>query len=350
MKITRPQQLIPNLQKEFKPIVWIAGDEPLLLQENADAVRHFCQQAGFEERVTFNVDRSFDWNLFNATTDNLSLFASRKLIELRLSSAKLEDRGKQALHAYASAPNPDYLVLITSPRVDPATAMTRWFKDIDAASWFLPVWPVSVDELPNWLSQRLIKAGLRPTPDAIQLLAQRIEGNLLAAVQEIEKLKLLAGPSAADAVELSSEMIVNSVADSSRYSSFMLIDSALIGDSKRTLKILRGLQLEGEDPLAILGPTCSEFRRLLPALKKVEAGQSVVQVTEEIVGKNFKRKASIMRALQRLRSSQIYVLLDQARQIDCAVKGISATNPWLELETLFLRVCGTKIPGLQRTG
>ena len=350
MKITRPQQLIPNLQKEFKPIVWIAGDEPLLLQENADAVRHFCQQAGFEERVTFNVDRSFDWSLFNETADNLSLFSSRKLIELRLSSAKPEDEGKRALHAYASAPNPDYLVLITSPRVDPATTKTRWFKDVDASSWFLPVWPVSADELPDWLSQRLIKAGLRPTPDAIHLLAQRIEGNLLAAVQEIEKLKLLAGPSAADAVELSPEMIVHSVADSSRYSTFMLIDSALLGDNNRTLKILRGLQLEGVDPLAILGPTCSEFRRLLPALKKVEAGQSVVQVTEELVGKNFKRKASIMRALQRLRSSQIYVLLDQARQIDSAVKGINKSNPWLELETLFLRVCGTKIPGLQRTG
>jgi DNA polymerase-3 subunit delta len=350
MKINRSQQLIPSLKKELKPVVWIAGDEPLLLQENADAVRKFCQQAGFEERETFNVDRGFDWSLFNETADNLSLFASRKLIELRLSSAKLEDPGKQALQDYAAAPNPDYLVLITSPRVEPAAARTRWFKDIDAAAWFVPVWPVSVDELPDWLSQRLIKAGVHPTPDAIQLLVQRIEGNLLAAVQEIEKLKLLTSPSGGNAVELDAEMILQSVADSSRYTSFTLIDSALSGDSKRTLKILRGLKNEGVDPLAILGPSCSEFRRLLPALQQVEAGQPVARVTEELVGKNFKRKASVNRALQRLRSAQIYALLDQARQVDCAVKGISAGDPWLELENLFLRVCGTTIPALQRTG
>ena len=347
MKINRAQQLLPSLKKDTKPVVWIAGDEPLLLQESADAVRQFCRDAGFEEREVFTVDRGFDWSLFNETADNLSLFASKKLIELRLSSAKLDDAGKRALQDYVASPNPDYLVLITSPRVEPATARTRWFKDVDAAAWFLPVWPLSVDELPDWLGQRLMKAGLQPSPDALQLLVQRIEGNLLAAVQEIEKLKLLVNPTGNQAAELTADMVLQSVADSSRYNAFTLIDTALAGDDKRTLKILRGLRSEGVEPLAILGATCNELRRLLPALQKVETGQPVARLADELVGRNFKRKAVVNRALQRLRSTQIYALLDQARRVDYAVKGLNANDPWLELENLFLRLSGTLIPALQ---
>jgi len=349
MKVNRPQQLLPSLKKEARPVVWIAGDEPLILQESADAIRKHCQQTGFEEREVFTVDRSFDWSLFNETADNLSLFATRKLIELRLSSAKLEDPGKQALQHYVASPNPDYLVLITSPRVEPATARARWFKDVDAVSLFLPVWPLSVDELPDWLGQRLMKAGLQPTPDAIRLLIERVEGNLLAAVQEIEKLTLLINPAGGKAVELDAEMVLQSVADSSRYNAFTLIDTALAGDDKRTLKILRGLRDEGVDPLAILGASCNELRRLLPALQNIEAGQPAGRVAEELVGRNFKRKSAVNRALQRLRSAQIYGLLDQARLVDYAVKGLSGSDPWLELENLFLRLSGSAVPTLQRT-
>lgn len=350
MKLSQPQQLLPSLKKELKPLVWIAGDEPLLLQESADAVRHFCRGAGFEERETFTVDRSFDWNSFRHTTSNLSLFAARKLIELRLPNPKLDDVARPALLDYLASPNPDYLLLITSPRVEAATLSTRWFKTLEAAAWFLPVWPVAVDELPDWLSQRLLKAGLRASGDAVQLLVQRIEGNLLAAEQEIEKLRLLINPNGDQPVAIDAETILASVADSSRYTTFNLIDTALAGNAVRSLRILHGLRDEGTEPLAILGATCAELRRLLPRVQQVEAGHPVARVADDAVGRNFRRKAPVTQALRRLRSAQVYRLLDLARVVDYSVKGLHDSDPWLELENLFLLLCGNRMPLPQRAG
>jgi DNA polymerase-3 subunit delta len=320
------------------------------LQEAADAVRSFCRESGFEEREVFNVDRSFDWSQFKETVNNLSLFSERKLIDLRLASPKLEEPGRRALLDYLESPNPDYLLLITSSRVEPATLNTKWFKTLEKAAWFLPVWPLSVAELPDWLGQRLMKAGLRPTPEAIQLLVQRIEGNLLAAVQEIEKLRLLTNPTGDSAIELDAEMVLQSVADSSRYTVFTLLDAALSGDAVRSLRILQGLRDEGIEPLAILGATSAELRRLLPRTKQVEAGQPVARVADEAVGRNFKRKAPVSRALTRLRSAQIYRLLDQARVVDYTVKGLHDGDPWQELEILFLALCGVNLTALRRAG
>jgi DNA polymerase-3 subunit delta len=251
---------------------------------------------------------------------------------------------------YLESPNPDYLLLITSSRVEPATLNTKWFKTLEKAAWFLPVWPLSVAELPDWLGQRLMKAGLRPTPEAIQLLVQRIEGNLLAAVQEIEKLRLLTNPTGDSAIELDAEMVLQSVADSSRYTVFTLLDAALSGDAVRSLRILQGLRDEGIEPLAILGATSAELRRLLPRTKQVEAGQPVARVADEAVGRNFKRKAPVSRALTRLRSAQIYRLLDQARVVDYTVKGLHDGDPWQELEILFLALCGVNLTALRRAG
>ncbi|MCB1672028.1 MAG: DNA polymerase III subunit delta [Gammaproteobacteria bacterium] len=350
MKLNKAGQLIPSLKKDLKPVVWIAGDEPLLLQESADAVRSLRRETGFEEREVFTVDRSFDWNSFKESVDNLSLFATRKLIELRLSSPRLEEPGRGYLLDYLQSPNPDYLLLITSLRVEPATMNTRWFKTIEASAWFLPVWPLGIDELPDWLAQRLIKTGLRATPEAIQLLVQRIEGNLLAAVQEIEKLKLLVNPAGDSSHELDADQVLQAVADSSRYTAFNLIDAALVGDPVRTMKILQGLREEGTEALAILGAVCAELRRLLPRLHQVASGQAVARVADEAVGRNFKRKGTVSRALQRLRAAQIYRLLDQARAVDYAVKGLSPADPWLELESLFLSLSGSpaaisRLPG-----
>jgi len=344
----KPAQLLTSLRKDFKALVWIAGDEPLLLQESADAVRQFCRDEGFEEREIFNVDRNFDWNLFRETTANLGLFGDRKLIELRLAAARLEDPGKAALQAYVESPNPDYLILISSPRIDPSTLRTRWFKTLEASAWFVPVWPLSVEELPDWLGQRLLKYGLRTSPEALQLLVERVEGNLLAAVQEIEKLSLLAGKDSEDQLELNTEMVLQAVADSSRYNAFTLVDAALSGNARRSLKILQALKDEGVEPLAILGAVTNELRRLLPGLRQVEHGQSAARVSAEIVGKNFRRKTAVSRALQRLRSNRVYRLLDQARIIDASVKGLLPGDPWLELENLLLGLCGVRLPILHR--
>lgn len=376
MRLKKSQQLLPSLRQELKPLVWIAGDEPLLLQESADTVRKFCREAGFDNREVFTVDRSFDWAVFSETTDSLSLFAERRLIELRLSAARLDEQARPALLSYLESPNPDYLILMTSPRIDAATQKTRWFKSIEASAWFLPVWPLALDELPDWLGQRFLRAGMRPSPEALQLLIQRIEGNLLAAVQEIEKLRLLtlpglaededssrggteAGPDRTSAqnpgdslrdglVDLDADSVLQAVADSSRFSTFTLIDAALAGEAGRSLKILHGLRGEGIEPLAILGSACGELRRLLPAVKQVESGQLATRMAEQLVGRNFRRKMPVSRALQRLRPPQVYRLLDQARLVDYSVKGLNPGDPWLELENLFLGICGSTVPTQKR--
>jgi len=338
MKI-KPEQLPSNLKQGLQPLYWINGDEPLLIQERADQIRAFCRDNDFQDRESFSVERNFNWELFSQATSNLSLFAEKKLIELRFVTSKLEEPGKQALQKYFDDPNPDYVILITSPRIEPATLNTKWFKALDQSMVMVQVWPLSVDELPNWLSQRLLSSSINATPDALQLLVEKVEGNLLAAVQEIEKLILISKSEDNQTINLDAETVMQVVGDSSRYNTFALVDAALSGDSKRALRIVRGLNNEGFLPLALVGAVSGELRRLLPLLKKVQSGQSINSVVQSS-RINFKRKQAVTIALQRMRPALVYSLLDQTRLIDYAVRGLSTSDPWSELENLFLRMSG----------
>ena len=348
MKI-KPEQLASSLQQELRPLYWINGDEPLLLQERADQIRAYCRDNEYQDREVFAVDRTFNWELFSQATSNLSLFTDKKLIELRLDSARLEEPGKQALQRYVDSPNPDYLILIMSPRIEPATLNTKWFKSLDQSMIMLQVWPLSADELPSWLSQRLLRSGINATPDALQLLADKVEGNLLAAVQEIEKLILISEPENNQTINLDADTVMHLVADSSRYNTFALVDAALAGDSKRVLKLVRGLNNEGVVPLALVGAVSGELRRLLPMLKKVQSGQSINAVVQSS-RINYKRKQAVTRALKRMHPGLVYSLLDQTRLVDYAVKGLSTNNPWIELENLFLRMSGVVTATSRRAG
>ncbi|MBL4820420.1 MAG: DNA polymerase III subunit delta [Gammaproteobacteria bacterium] len=344
----KPEQLQAQLEQDLKPLFWVNGDEPLLLQECADQIRAYCRDNDFQEREIFSVDKRFNWELFSATTGNLSLFAQKKLIELRLDSPKLEDPGKQALQNYVASVNPDYLILITSSRIEPATLKTKWFKSLIPSTGIVQVWPLSVDELPRWLNKRLQREGINASPEALQLLVDRVEGNLLIAVQEIEKLKLLSDPDSKQKFDLDAETVSYMVADSSRYNAFNLIDAALAGNGKRALKIINGLHNEGAEPLMIIGAVSAELRRLLPMSKKVEAGQSIRSVLQSS-RVNFKREQAVTSALQRVRPALIYSLLDQSRVVDYAVKGLSTNNPWIEIENLFLRLSAVVTATSRRT-
>jgi DNA polymerase-3 subunit delta len=338
MKI-KPEQLLSNLKQTLHSLYWINGDEPLLLQEAADQLRNFCREQEFQDREVFTVDPKFDWSLFSQATSNLSLFADKKLIELRLSSPKIEDTGKQALQDYAASPNADFVVLISSPRIEPGTLNTKWYKALDKNMVMTQVWPLSVSELPVWLNQRLLRSGISASPDALQILVDKVEGNLLAAVQEIEKLVLVAKSDEDDAIQLDAETVLESVTDNSRYNAFALIDSALAGNSRRTLKILQGLREEATPPLMILGAVNAELRRLLPMLQKIQAGQSVSSIVQTS-RVNFKRVPTVTTALQRLKPGLIYRLLDQARQVDYSIKGLNKSDPWVELQHLMLQLSG----------
>lgn len=340
MKI-KAEQLARSLKGNNPPLVWLSGDEPLLMQEAADQARAHFRDQGFNEREVFNVDRNFDWQLFKQATGNLSLFSERKLLDLRL-SGKLEDDGKVALQAFLDEANPEFAVLLSGPRLDAASLKTKWFKALESGAIVVQIWPINKDGLPSWLEQRLLRAGIQAEPEALQLLIDRIEGNLLAAVQEIEKLKLLANSEDGGSIRLNARTVMQVVADSSRYNAFQLVDAALSGDTVRVEKILQGLRAEDVFPLVILGAITRELRSLLPMVEKKESGQGVNAILQSH-HVWFNRKQAVGSALARLRSADVWAMLDHSRLIDHSIKGLSAANPWDELSLLLLRLAGNRV-------
>lgn len=340
MKI-KPEQLARTLGGNELPLYWLSGDEPLLMQEAADLVRSHHREKGFSEREVFNVDKNFDWSLFSQSTGNLSLFSDKKIIELRLSSAKLDDAGKKAIQHYLDDLNPDYLILISGPKLDAGTLKTKWFTEIEKHGAVVQIWPISRENLGPWLEQRLLRDGIQADGEAIQLLVDKVEGNLLAAMQEIEKLKLLAGKKEGDSIHLDAKTVMQVVADSSRYNAYNLVDAALLGDIERTQKMLTGLRNEGLFPLVILGAVDRELRSLLPMLEKKQQGQGVNAIMQAS-RVWFNRKQAVAAALSRLQVETVWELLDHSRLIDQSIKGMSNANPWDELSQLLLRLCGAR--------
>ena len=340
MKI-KAESLSRALSKEQHPLYWITGDEPLLVQEAADTVRKSCRKHGFEEREIFYGDRSFSWEQFSQSMGNLSLFAARRIIELRLESPKLDDTGKKVLGAYLEAPSPDHVVLITSPRIEGSVFNTKWFKAIEQHSGIVQIWPLNRSSLGPWLEQRLAREGIQPDAEALSLLIDRIEGNLLAAMQEIEKLKLLAGVEPGAKVKLDAKTVMQAVADNSRFNAFQMIDAALAGDAARAQRILRGLQAEGIFPLPILGAITRELRILLPMIERRNDGHpisGIIQAGRVI----FHRKKVVGAALERLQTGEIWRMLEHARLIDQSIKGMNNAATWDELSLMLLRLSGTR--------
>jgi DNA polymerase-3 subunit delta len=345
----KPEQLSRTLKSKSFPLYWLAGDEPLLLQETTDSVRLHFRNSGEGERELFNIDKGFKWEIFLHATSNLSLFAEKKLFELRLSSSKLDETGKSAIKEFLDEENPDHTLLISSPKLEAGLMNTKWFKGIEPKSIIVQIWPINKDGLSNWLSQRLVQEGINADAEALQLLGDKIEGNLLAAIQEIEKLKVLAHKGADETINLDANTVMQVIADSSRYSVYNLIDSALLGDGVRCQKILQNLRDEGLFPLIIVGALSRELRLLLPMIEKREDGQGI----NAILQANrvwFNRKQAVGSALQRLHSEDIWRLLDKVRKIDQTIKGMSLANPWDELSILVLQVSGQKTASMQKIG
>lgn len=327
----KPEQLPQALAKQAVPLVWIAGDEPLLVQEACDAVRHFAREQGFGERQVLDAAKGFDWNILLAAGSDLSLFAERKLIDLRIGTPRLEEDARTAILAYLENPNPDNLLLLTTARVDKQSQSTKWFKSLEQHALFCPVWPVAERELPGWIGQRLQRLGMSAESEALQLLADRVEGNLLAAAQEVEKLRIVASSD-----RLDTATVLDAVADSSRFTVFALTDACLAGNTERALKVLQHLQAEGEEALFILNMLCREIRALAAMLDDLAAGQNINAVLQNHrVWSN--RSAMVRRALQLHDPDSLQGLLERARRVDQSVKGLLELRPWDELAGLVTR-------------
>ncbi|MFT5117786.1 MAG: DNA polymerase-3 subunit delta [Kiritimatiellia bacterium] len=332
----RSDQLAQNLKGKLAPVYLVSGDETLLVQEACDAIRQTARQAGFSERERHHVDKQFSWSQLLSSANSLSLFDDKKIIELRIENGKPGAEGSKAICAYLENPSDDNLLMLVTPKLDSGSQRSKWVKQIEKLGYWVPIWPISPAQLPRWLSQRLQQAGLKADSHVIELLATRIEGNLLAAHQEIEKLTLVATDE-----WLSPELIANTVADSARYDVFGLIDKALLGDARGAVKNLHGLRSEGIEAITVLWALARELRLLLNIAHAIEQGQNFSWAAKN-AGVWDKRQPLVQQALNRLHHKQLTLLIRQANGIDKAIKGLRNADTWNELMELTLNLSGTQ--------
>jgi DNA polymerase-3 subunit delta len=335
MKI-RAEQLQSHLSKELLPVYVISGDEPLLAQESADAVRLAARNKGFSGREVFHGEGKFDWGQLNNEANALSLFAEKKIIEIRISNGKPGDKGSKALCELCANPSPDNLLLVILPKLERSAQNSKWVKALEAVGAHIQVWPVTGDQLPRWIKQRLLESNITANQQAVEILAERVEGNLLAAVQEIEKLKLLAIEGKVDAIMMSSV-----VADSARYNLFEFVDKVLAGDAQSAARSLRGLHSEGTDAIPLLWAITRELRILIKASEQISRGENRDWALKN-AGVWEKRLPLFRTAIQRCSAAHLRMLLYQAGAIDRGIKGMRKADIWDELTTLVLSLAGSQ--------
>ena len=328
-------QLETHLEQPLLPVYLVAGDEPLQRAEALDQLRHAAKEQGHTERDVLEHEAHFDWNQLAGMVNNLSLFGDKRLIELRLGSSKIGSDGSKALLAYAQSPPEDTVLLIISPKLDRNQLSTKWVKALEQAGALLTVWPIERNQLPGWLELRMKARGLQPALGVAAWLAERVEGNLLAAAQEVEKLLLLQNPGPLDMTHLRT-----AVSDSARYTVFDLADSALEGNAARCIRVLQTLKGEGTPDVLALWALTKETRLLAGLAGEVKGGRSASQAIGARREIWDKRRPLYSKALKRQPASGWHRLLSLCARADRAVKGEDKTDPWLLLEDIALGMTG----------
>ena len=321
MKI-QANQLSSHLLKSLAPCYLVTGDEFLLVDEALDAIRESARGRGFISRELHIATTGFDWNALTASTGNYSLFAEQRIIELRLPTGKPGKAGSAAIIDLVEQSGPELLFIVTGPKLDRSSSASKWAKSIEQKGVSLPLWPIGVRELPGWIANRMRAVGLQPDRDAVMLIADRVEGNLLAAQQEIEKLRLILG-----AGKVSAEAVNDAVANSSRYDVYKLTDAALAGDANRSVKILGGLRAEGVEPVIVIWALTRELRVLATLDDVIRQGGDLGGAMQKSgVWRN--RQTLVRSCIGRHRHGDFHTMLKATGRADAAAKGQRAGNPW----------------------
>ena len=331
-----PNKLAEQLRKGGRRVFIVSGDEPLLVQESCDLIRDELKHQGFAEREVFHAEAGFDWTSLLYSGNSMSLFAEKKLMEVRLPSGKPGDAGGRVLTELTGQLNDDTAVLLVLPRVDQSSQRTRWFKSVESVAAFVQVWPIEARDLPRWLDGRFREAGLRVERDAVRAMAERIEGNLLAAVQEIGRLKLMVGDRA-----VTVDDVLEGVADSARYDVFKMIDAALAGDVIRCVRMTNGLRAEGVEPLYVVNMLARELRSLESIKTDITAGMNQREVLRKARVWD-KRVPMVSRCLDRHDTGSLRGLQVTLGSVDRIVKGLGQGDPWRVLQEVVLALAGAR--------
>jgi len=330
-----PDKLDQQLSRGTAPIYLVHGDEPLQRDELGDRLRRHAREQGFEERVVIVAESDDDWARLSEAGASLSLFAERRLIELRLPTGKPGRTGGEVLKRWAESPPPDVLLLIGSAKLDRGGASSAWYKAIESAGVTLQVFPIDAARLPAWLGARLARHALQATPEAIALIGERVEGNLLAAAQEVERLSLLHPGGLLDA-----DAVLGAVADSARFSIQDLVPAVLEGNAVRALRILRALASTNEPPVLVLWALNQEVRAGARVAEAQSAGAGLDAALKG-AGVWANRQASLKRALARHDSAAWLSFVRESARLDRMIKGQEAGDVWGGFEALCAAIaCG----------
>lgn len=327
MRLTA-DQFIENTPTSLAPLYAIHGAEPLAALEAADALRDLARKTGFAEREVFTVLSGFDWGQIRWAGNALSLFATQRLLEVRIPTGKPGKDGSDAIVRYCERLPGDTVTLILLPEIDWQGKQTKWFMALEATATMIEAVPIDRSRLPTWLKGRLARQQQSVSKEGLEFLADRVEGNLLAAQQEIKKLALLCAPG-----EISLELLEASVANVSRFNPFQLVAAIQEGGVVRIQRMLDGLKAEGEAPPLILWVLTNEIRTLARVRGVTRSGRPP----------HPSRAREMERIARRHSARSIYALLLRAAQIDRMIKGLNQSDPWDALSALACGLAGTPL-------
>ena len=325
MPEVRIDQLSARIRRGLDPVYLLTGDEPLLIEEALDTLRERARSEGFAEREVLHADKGFDWRRLADAADSLSLFSERRLIELRLPGGRPGKEGGAALRDYVARPSADRVLVVICGRLEPAQRKSAWVNALADAGVVSHAWPLRREALPEWIAQRAGERGLNLADDAIALLAEQNEGNLLALAQEIDKLVLLA-----DGERLDAARIRAAISDGARFAVFDLPEAVLAGDVARAVRITRRLRAEGEEPVLVLWALARDLRVLAELQREAGAGADAAAILQR--HRIWKNRQARYRALARQAPADAWpALLARAAGADRAVKGAVPRRAWDEL-------------------
>ncbi|MCP1288755.1 MULTISPECIES: DNA polymerase III subunit delta [Chromobacterium] len=323
-----PDALIAALGKGLAPLYLIHGEEALLALEAADALRQAAREQGYQEREVLTVEAGFDWSQLRDAMSSVSLFAERKLLEIRIPNGKPGTEGAEALQQLAAQPPQDTVTLITLPKLERAQQQSKWFQALEKLAVTAEARLVGRAELPGWITRRLKAQGQVLGGEALAFFVDRVEGNLLAARQEVDKLALLY-----PAGELTLEQLRAAVANVARFDVFHLSESWLAGDVPRVLRMLDGLMAEGEAPVLVLWSLTEDVRMLLRLRQGLKDGRNARDMARELRLWGDKQRLAEP-ALRRIGPRKLMTALDECARIDRQIKGVEVGDPWQTMRGL----------------